>query len=143
MALTFNGSNNTIAGLAVGGLPDGIIDADTLSSNAVDTGILATSVNVAKMWVNFDGPGTVAIRDSFNVAGLDDNGTGSYAVNIDNDMANANYCCVSAGNAGGGAGSKSIYINSTDADHTDVMSYDNGGNQQDRDRISVAAFGDT
>jgi len=97
---------------------------------------------LCKMRINFNGTGTVAIRDSFNVAGLDDNGTGSYAVNIDNDMANANYCCVSAGNAGGGAGSKSIYINSTDADHTDVMSYDNGGNQQDRDRISVAAFGD-
>ena len=35
MALTLNGSNNTIAGLAVGGLPDGVVDAGTLASNSV------------------------------------------------------------------------------------------------------------
>ena len=35
MALTLNGSNNTIGGLAVGGLPDGIVDTDTIAANAV------------------------------------------------------------------------------------------------------------
>ena len=35
MALTLNGSNNTIAGVAVGGLPDGIVDTDMLAANAV------------------------------------------------------------------------------------------------------------
>ena len=34
MAITINGSANTIAGLAVGGLPDGTVDADTLASGA-------------------------------------------------------------------------------------------------------------
>ena len=48
----------------------------------------------AKAWVNFDGTGTVAIRDSFNVSSITDNGTGSYTVTIDNDMSNANYCVV-------------------------------------------------
>ena len=33
MALTLNGSNNTIAGLAVGGLPDGIVTPADLSNN--------------------------------------------------------------------------------------------------------------
>ena len=32
MALTLNDNNNTIGGVAVGGLPDGIVDADTLAS---------------------------------------------------------------------------------------------------------------
>ena len=41
MAITINGSANTVAGLAVGGLPDGTVDADTLASNAV------TNVKVA------------------------------------------------------------------------------------------------
>jgi len=41
MALVLNGSNNTIAGLAVGGVPDGTTDADVLASNAV------TNVKVA------------------------------------------------------------------------------------------------
>ena len=35
MAITINGSANTIAGLAVGGLPDGSVDTDTLAANAV------------------------------------------------------------------------------------------------------------
>tara|TARA_R100000781_G_scaffold61499_1_gene39240 strand:+ start:658 stop:1359 length:702 start_codon:yes stop_codon:yes gene_type:complete len=35
MALTLNGSNNTIGGLAVGGLPDGIVDTDMIAANAV------------------------------------------------------------------------------------------------------------
>ena len=34
MALTLNGSNNTIAGLAVGGLPDGIVDTDMIADGA-------------------------------------------------------------------------------------------------------------
>ena len=34
MALTLNGSNNTIAGLAVGGLPDGTVDTDMLAAGA-------------------------------------------------------------------------------------------------------------
>ena len=33
MALILNGSTNTIAGLAVGGLPDGTVDTDTLASS--------------------------------------------------------------------------------------------------------------
>ena len=36
MPITING-DGTITGLAVGGLPDGSVDADTLASNAVTT----------------------------------------------------------------------------------------------------------
>ena len=35
MAITINGSSNTITGLAVGGLPDGIVDTDMLAAGAV------------------------------------------------------------------------------------------------------------
>ena len=35
MALTFNGSSNTIGGVAVGGLPDGIVDTDMIANAAV------------------------------------------------------------------------------------------------------------
>ena len=44
MALVLNGSSNTIGGLAVGGLPDGIVDADMLAANAVTAGKLASGV---------------------------------------------------------------------------------------------------
>ena len=36
---------------------------------------------IAKAWVNFNGTGTVAVRDSENVSSLTDNGTGGYDVN--------------------------------------------------------------
>ncbi len=42
MAITISGATNTIGGLAVGGLPDGTVDADTLAANAVIAGKLAT-----------------------------------------------------------------------------------------------------
>ena len=44
MALTLNGSNNTIAGLAVGGLPDGTIDTDALAASAVTAAKASGSV---------------------------------------------------------------------------------------------------
>ena len=36
----------------------------------------------AKAWVNFNGTGTIAVRDSQNVSGLVDNGTGDYTSNF-------------------------------------------------------------
>ena len=45
----------------------------------------------AKAWVSFNGTGTVAIRDDFNVNTITDNGTGDYTVNFDNAMSNSNY----------------------------------------------------
>jgi hypothetical protein len=35
---------------------------------------------IAAAWVNFNGTGTVAIRDSENVGSITDNGTGDYTV---------------------------------------------------------------
>ena len=46
----------------------------------------------SKAWVNFNGRGTVAIRDSFNVNSITDNGTGDYTVNFLNNMPDTNYC---------------------------------------------------
>lgn len=60
--------------------PSGTPDANTLYK-----------ANIAKGWIRFDGTGTVTIEDSFNVASLDDNGTGDYTVNWDRDFANAYY----------------------------------------------------
>ena len=45
----------------------------------------------AKAWVNFDGTGTVAIRESFNVSSITDNGVGIYTVNFTNAMEDINY----------------------------------------------------
>lgn len=45
----------------------------------------------AKAWWNFNSTGTVATRDSFNVASLTDNGVGAVQVNFTSPMSNANF----------------------------------------------------
>ena len=45
----------------------------------------------AKAWINFNGEGTIAIRDSHNVASITDLGFGRYTVTLTNNMANTNY----------------------------------------------------
>jgi hypothetical protein len=49
-----------------------------------------------KAWVNFNGTGVVAIRDSFNVSSITDNSAGNYDINFSSDMSN-NYYTFSAG----------------------------------------------
>jgi hypothetical protein len=102
MPITINGSGS-IAGLSVGGLPDGSVNNADLAANAVSTGkILNGAVTTAKLgsdeqsglckaWVNFNGTGTVAIRAQYNVSSITDNGTGNYTVNFATALADANY----------------------------------------------------
>ena len=44
MPVSINGNTGVVTGLAVGGLPDGTVDADTLASNAVTATKLASGV---------------------------------------------------------------------------------------------------
>lgn len=48
----------------------------------------------AKAWINFNGSGTIAIRDSYNVSSIADNGTGDYTISFSTAMANTNYCAT-------------------------------------------------
>jgi len=51
---------------------------------------------LCRAWVNFNGTGTVAIRGSFNVTSITDNGTGDYTVNFSNALSDANYSIVTS-----------------------------------------------
>ena len=53
----------------------------------------------AKAWVNFNGAGTLAVRDSYNVTSVTDNATGKYTINFTTSFPNANYCPVMYNNA--------------------------------------------
>jgi len=56
-----------------------------------------------RAWVNFDGTGTVAIRDSGNVSSVTDLGAGDYRVNFTTAMPDANYAPVNSMGASGAA----------------------------------------
>tara|TARA_E500000305_G_scaffold109102_1_gene113258 strand:+ start:653 stop:1045 length:393 start_codon:yes stop_codon:yes gene_type:complete len=54
---------------------------------------------LCKAWVNFNGTGTIAIRDSFNVSSITDVSQGTTTITLATAMSNTNYC------VGGTAGS--------------------------------------
>jgi len=53
-------------------------------------GSVATAYG-CRAWVNFNGTGTVAIREDGNVSSITDGGTGVYTVNFTTAMPDANY----------------------------------------------------
>ena len=97
MPISIAGSG-TITGISAGGLPDDCITTAEIAANAVTTAKLGTNEasGLCKAWVNFNGVGTVAIRGSYNVSSITDNGTGDYTVNFTTAMPNANYCISGA-----------------------------------------------
>ncbi len=53
----------------------------------------------AKAWWTFNGTGTIAVRDAFNVASLTDIGTGSYTINTSISMLNINFSIFTTGDS--------------------------------------------
>ena len=99
MAIQING-NGTITGISVGGLPDGIVDADMLASNSVQTAKIADDAvtdakqnlsGAAKAWINFDGGDVTQVRDSFNVDSVTNVASGKQQINFTNAMPNDDY----------------------------------------------------
>jgi hypothetical protein len=86
-------------------------------NNSVEIGTLC------RAWVNFNGTGTVAIRASFNVSSITDNGNGDYTVNFTNAMPDENYCVNGGwGQSTGGTGTlKTVRINSNDTGTATLM----------------------
>jgi hypothetical protein len=66
--------------------------ADTITASDGTSPVTLTGQYAAKAWINFDGTGTVSIRESESIASLVDNGTGDYTINFSNAMTDVNYC---------------------------------------------------
>jgi len=68
---------------------------DASSNNSVPMATVASGS--AKAWADFDGSGDMTPRDSFNISGITDGGTGAYTININNDMGNTGYVAKAQG----------------------------------------------
>lgn len=75
----------------------GTDDAKYMTPLRTADAIAALAEAPVKAWVNFNGTGTVAIRDSFNVSSITDNGVGDYTVNFTTAMADTNYLMLTGG----------------------------------------------
>jgi hypothetical protein len=137
----------------------GTVIADNLQAAATSTlviknGVASTPPTIqdsagteigtfCRAWVNFNGTGTVAIRDSFNVSSITDNGTGDYTVNFTNAMSDANFgfsiSSSSAQNINKAAAGWSPGTNQT-ASLIRVFTRTGSSNAEDPHYVSVAIF---
>ena len=83
-------------------IADGNITYGKLSTSSTEADNVAK--RTAKAWVNFDGtnafspnPSTTAIRSSFNVSSITDNGTGDYTINFTAALTDGNYAVFGTG----------------------------------------------
>ena len=100
---------------------------------------------LAKAWINFDGTGTIAIRDSFNVSSITDDATGKYTVSLTTAMSNSNYCVISSSHfyetiVSGNSRIAGANVLATGS-YQLTISY-NGTNTQDAENVFSAVFGD-
>ena len=120
----------------------GTIAADTLTHSTA--GSLTTDFVVngsAKYWVDFNGSGTVAVRDSLNHAGLVDGGEGIFTISYTNSFNNANYCAV--GGQSDNNGTIAVPRQTTDlATGSTVIRTTNGSAANDASYNHVAIFVD-
>ena len=129
-------------------MANGTIAFDTLQTSGQITGT-AKSMDTdyvvngsAKAWVNFNGEGTIASRDTFNVSSLDDDNTGEYRINFTNNMGNANYAP-----SGMAEGDGKVVIEDSNYSSNVTTSYldvdcKNGGTFIDREVVCTTVHGD-
>lgn len=81
----------------------GAVNVDASDNLQFDSGYGSTATAYGcRAWVNFNGSGTVAIRDSGNVSSITDNGTGNFDVNFSTAMPDANYAISGVSGESGG-----------------------------------------
>jgi hypothetical protein len=107
----------------------------------------------AKAWITFNGTGTVANRDKFNIASITDNGTGDYTLTFTNNMSSSDYVVVGSSGFGSGSMWTSVYIHTktpspyyqeptTSAFRVTIAYSGTTGNLADYNRVSIAVFED-
>ena len=64
------------------------------------TAVTNLQQGLSKAFLNMDGTGTIANRDSHNISGITDSGTGNYEFSFSTNMGSANFICVTNGHRG-------------------------------------------
>jgi len=98
-------------------------------------------IYACRAWVNFDGTGTVSIRDSGNVSSITDNGAGSYTVNFATAMPDGNH--ASSGLARDGVNGDvcmTLRFNVAPSSSSLALNTLVDGNFADADYVTVAIF---
>ena len=130
-------------GISISGSPittSGTITVTNTAPNQLTTTTGSPAYYGARAWVNFNGTGTVAIRQQVNVSSITDAGTGKYIVNFSTAMPDADY----AGGAIAGNSNNFVGIDSDvtvpNASAFRIACYDAGNTPQDGAYVMVVIF---
>ena len=93
----------------------------------------------AKAWVNFNGTGVVAIRASFNVSSITDNGTGDYTVNFTSALVDAGYSFAGMITETGSSG-PCIIVKSSVAPTTSAFRFVSGDSTGLKDMVYIGVL---
>lgn len=96
----------------------------------------------AKAWVNFNGGGTIAARDSLNVSSLTDNSTGYYTTNFSSGMGNTGYSLSVQIGGGGSRNWANSPISNRTSSSADIFTYNTSGAATDYDSNNKTFHGD-
>lgn len=120
-----------------------IVADDIQHSTAGSVGTEYVVQGSAKAWINFNGTGTIATRDSFNVSSITDNGTGRYTTAPSNAMSNANGSIASQAHDGAGAYNREGTTDMETSSNFDTSCFNTGTNAlTDLSRVHLSVFGD-
>jgi hypothetical protein len=132
-------------------MPYGNLLADVVQGSTANTppvfkdGNGTTIGTLCRAWVNFNGTGTVAIRASFNVSSITDNGVGLYTINLTNAMPDTNYAFI--GTARWNTTNVSIMVLSSPSNGTKTtsafaigMAQSNTAGYADSDEVNLSVF---
>lgn len=133
-------------------VPAGVTNARLIGTILTDTASHFTSTDTATAhgiserelpiaWIKWDGTGTPAIKDSYNVSGLADNGVGDYTFSWDIDPANAFYAIAGSSEFSAGQVCTVSVVTAT-AGTLRVQIADGAEAARDKANNSVIIFGD-
>ena len=98
---------------------------------------------LAKSWLNMNGTGTIATRDSHNIASITDNGSGDYTGTFTSAMTNDDYVCAGEGGTESGGTSHMFLCAHTKATSSArVTNLSDGGGAADRNIHGWMLMGD-
>jgi len=118
------------------------LTSPTLTTPNINSAQIATvsgtaPLYMARVWINFNGTGTPAIRASGNVTSITDNGVGDYTVNFTTAMPDANYAVTSLNRSSGVASGFSTQVDVYSTGSTRLITLNSSLNAYDPVQVNV------
>jgi hypothetical protein len=135
-------ANTALTGIVAGAASQAEQEAGSSSTVYTSPGRQHLHPSAAKAWVNFNGTGTVAIRASYNVTSVTDNGTGEYTINFTNAMSSTDYSVVASQSYSGTNVNRSAGAITFATGSVKILVETSAGTRADSTIVCVNVFGD-